>query len=96
MPRERNNSATTTGGQNNIIDPNQNVAPIGQNNIISAANYPQLGGNVIRPIMASHVVRNEKVRIKNANSTGLGTEIKRSVAEQMVRANPNRYIITEI
>jgi hypothetical protein len=96
MARNRSNSEPSGAGQNNIIDPNQNVAPAVQNNIISAANYPQLGGNVIRPIIASHVVRNDKVRIKNANSTGTGTEIKRSVAEQMVRANPNRYIITEI
>jgi hypothetical protein len=95
MGRNRNNSETTTN-QNNIIDPNQNIAPVGQSNVITAANYPQLGGNVIKPIIASHVVRNDKVRLLNAHSTGKGTEIKRSVAEQMVRSNPNRYIIKEI
>lgn len=81
--------------QNNVIDPHSaRTAPV-QNNVISAANFPQATGNVIRPII-SQTVRNNKVRIVSVNSTGSGTIIARSVAEKMIKSSPNQYIIKEI
>jgi hypothetical protein len=91
MARNRNNDSV----QNNVIDPNSaRTAPV-QNNVISAANFPQATGNVIRPII-SQQVRNNKVRIVSVNSTGSGTIIARSVAEKMMKSSPNQYTIKEI
>lgn len=81
--------------QNNVIDPHSARTALVQNNVISAANFPQATGNVIRPII-SQTVRNNKVRIVSVNSTGSGTIIARSVAEKMIKSSPNQYIIKEI
>lgn len=81
--------------QNNVIDANTaRTAPV-QNNVISAANFPQPAGNVIRPII-SQQVRNSKVRIVSVNSNGIGTVVARSVAEKMMKSAPNQYTIKEI
>lgn len=91
MARDRNNDNV----QNNVIDPNSaRTAPV-QNNVISAANFPQPAGNVIRPII-SQQVRNSKVRIVSVNATGIGTVVSRRVAESMMKSAPNQYIIKEI
>lgn len=91
MARNRNNDNV----QNNVIDPNTaRTAPV-QNNVITAANFPQAAGNVIKPII-SQTVRNNKVRLVSVNATGSGTVISRSVAEKMIKSAPNQYIIKEI